>query len=632
MVLRRYVRLQREAIEDDGKITMRISTDDPVDFGGYREILEHGDGAVDISAARSLLINHNPDQIAGPLDEVSFDGRGADAKARINPNARLQSGVKVLDAVRDGSLVGISVGYTYDRKGAEYDEDTRTLRVKNWRLLEVSLTPIPADPAASVRSLPDEYHTKPARPAAQEKGARAMEPEQKPTEPGKDLAAIETAKREAADAAKREAKEVVLFARGYGIEADAVIGKSMAEAKDYVLDAVRAKLANPTPANPVNESRVVADAGDKILAEAAATLYRKAGVKAEGEDAALIQKHGARGQNLRVLLTDMARADGLRSYTDLDLASWAGGFVDLRSHGRRDAPNKTTAGFSTLLANVANKAVVGGMNGYNQATWQAWCTQRNVADFKQVTNAGIASGLLVKTPEGEAFPELLQKDGGYNSQLGLYGATVSLSFQALVNDDLNGFMGELRRAGFIAAETIDKRVYTVLLGATWTHDTTTSGALGTAGNIDKARAALKTKLSPAGTRMGVVGRYLLHDPALAQAAQIATGAIYAPGATVVPTTLSRAIMPIETHWIGDSTISGGGTNTTWYMTGSPEAVDTVLVNFLDGLGMAPMIQPYDAGATASEKWKILVPFEATAATHTDSAGNARVTGAQKVTA
>ena len=635
-IYRRHARMEASS-DDDGTIRMRISTDEPCDMGGWREVLSHEEGAVDTSAARSLLINHDSNQIAGPIRSLTFEGKTADAEAKVNKKATLQSGVNVLEAVRDGSLAGVSIGYTYDRTGAEIDEDTRTVTVKRWRLLEVSLTPIPADAAAGVRSLPDflSVPNQPARPAAQEKGARAMEPEQKPTEPGKDLAAIETAKREAIASAKAEAKEVVQFARSYGIEADAVIGMSMVEAKDHVLAAVRSKLQNAAPApesTPVG-TRVTADAGDRLLAEATVALHRKAGIELGKCEHALVDKHEVEGVNIRTLLVDMARADGIRGASDLDLAAWAAGFIDIRSHGRRDAPNKITAGFSNILANVANKAVLAGLNGYNSATWQLWCTQRNVRDFKQVTNAGLSSGRLIKTPEAEAFPELLQKDGGYNSQLGLYGATVSLSFQALVNDDLGAFMTELRRAGLIAAETIDREAYSKLINATWTHDTSTSAALTTAANLDKGRAALRGKLSPAGSKMGIIARFLLHAPGLAVAAQQATGAIYAHGQTTAPSLLSRTITPVESHWIGDTSLkSGGNVTTDYYLTGDGQMVDTVLVNFLEGLGMAPIIQPYDAGAAAAEKWKIMIPFEATAATHTDSAGDARLSGMQKSTA
>jgi phage head maturation protease len=610
-VFKRFARM--DAAPQDGVLRMSASSDAPVSWGDWSEVLAHESDSVDSSAARALLINHDPNRIAGTIESFGTNGRTSEASAKLMDGAKMESGVSVSDAVASGALRGISVAYSYDRANTVWNSEKRTLTVKKWRLLEISLTPIPADPSAAVRSFPFEKEV----------------PMTEPSHGAQPDAALATAAREAAI---KEAREVVTFARSFGIDADAVIGKSMTEVKDMALDHARAQLAKnaSTPAHQVTE--VTADAGDKMRAAAVSALYRKAPfMKPEGEDAELLKRFGNHSVSLRYLLHDIAKADGFQVRNELDLASYAQGVIDLRTHGRRDAPNKVTAQFSNILANVANKAVLAGLNSYNQATWNIWCTQRNVSDFKAVSNVGLSSGLLIKTAEGLAFPELNQADGGYNSQLGLYGATVSLSFQALVNDDMGAFMNELRRVGLIAGETIDRRVYTVLLGATWTNDTSTGSTLGTPANLDKPRSALRSKLNPAGVKMGTVARYLLHDTANAVNAQVATGAIYGPGQTTAPSLGSRSIVPVESHWIGDTSILGGALTTDYYVTGDGGMVDTVLVNFLEGLGMSPMIQPYDAGASASEKWKIMVPFEATIATHTDSAGTARVTGIQKAT-
>jgi hypothetical protein len=213
----------------------------------------------------------------------------------------------------------------------------------------------------------------------------------------------------------------------------------------------------------------------------------------------------------------------------------------------------------------------------------------------------------------------------------MYGATVSLTFQALVNDELGLFMDDLKRAGYIAAETIDYQVYKKLLNGTWTYDVSTSAGLSTPANLDKTRAALRVKKNLAGMPAGQIGRFLLHDPANAVAANVATGQIYGPGQTTAPSTGSRQIQTVESQWIGDTGLLGGALTTDYYLTGDPNAVDTVLVNFLEGVGQSPIIMPFDGGATACERWKIMLPFEATLATHSDGT-NTRVSGIQKATA
>jgi hypothetical protein len=431
---------------------------------------------------------------------------------------------------------------------------------------------------------------------------------------------------------RAEAKQIAGMCRSVGLNADDFVGMTLAEAQGAMLRAVAERnAAQSAPAKPITPSITVVEHGeDKLLRACKASLARMAKVELDANDPAAKSVSTLNG---RGMITALLRADGQDpdSMSNLDIAMIAAPMLDIRSHGRRDAPNKITAQFSSILANVANKAVLNGLNGFNASTWQMWATQRPVANFLQVTNAGLSSGRLTLTPEGEAFPELLQKDGGYNSTLGLYGATVSLSYQTLINDQLGAFMGELRRIGAIAMFTIDRVVYSALLNATWTQDVSTSSGLSTATNLDKPRAALTKKPSTVNEKMGLKAQYLLHAPTNAVAAQQATGAIYAPGQTTVPSQNARSIIPIESHWIDDTALLGGALATDYYLTAHPDLVDTVLVNTLEGLGLAPVIQPADAGSVAGEKWKIFVPAAATVATHSDGT-NTRVSGMQKATA
>lgn len=378
------------------------------------------------------------------------------------------------------------------------------------------------------------------------------------------------------------------------------------------------------------------DEGDKFLRHAEFSFRHMAGLSCDQTEADRERfRECSRPMNGRSLVRNMARMNGVPDadyVSDVELAARFAGQIDLRTFGRRDAANQITASFGNVLANTSNLAIAAGLDDYDQQSWDIWATQRNVTNFKQVTNAGLAAGRLTETPENEAFPELTQADGGYNSTLGVYGATISLTFQMIVNDELGVFMQRLRRIGFVAGETVDRQVYSTLLNASWGNDTTSSADLATKENLDKTRADLREKLSPAGERMGIVARYLLHDPAEAINAQAATGELTAGGETSVASRQSRQIQTVESHWIGDTSLESGAGSDDYYLTGNPRGVDTVLVNFLEGVGFSPIVMPYDPGAVAAEKWKIMLPFTATAATHTDGDGNTRVTGIQKGTA
>lgn len=663
-------------LSDTGEIEMEISSDDPIDMGGWREVLSHAAGAVDTSTCTALLVNHDINQIAGPVRNVRLaDGRGR-CSAAIAESARLASGMTVREAVQCQALRGVSIGYTYDhRRDCDIDEDQRLVTVRRWRLLEVSLTPTPADPSAGVRTFPTRSTTLfPESPMkmtiAQLRSlitlfaALAVQITER-AEQGqthdevKAWAEAETQRARAAvqppapvpapiapaadpiTAARAEAQAIARLARSVGLPADDYVGQPLPAAQAAMLQAVAQRSAAQAPATGPQPSgdgtgiRVVADAGDKLRVATRNTLHAMARLPlSDSERAESSRLHvGIAPVSIPHLIRSVALAEGhdAASWSDLDLAAFASRLIDLRSHGRRDAANNVSAQFSTLLANASNRAIQAGLNGYNYATWNLWCTQRMVSNFKAVTNAGLQAGMLTKTGENLALPELTLKDGGYNSTLGLYGATISLTFQALVNDELGQFMDTLRRIGAIAAQTIDRQAYYALLTATWTNDTG-AAPLSTLSNLDIPRQGLMAKLGPAGQKLGIKARYVLHDPKYAVPVQQATGAIYGPGQTTAPSNASRQIIPVESHWIADTTLLAGALYTDYYLAGDPNLVDTVLVNFLQGLGMSPMVMPFDAGAVVSEKWKVFIPFEATVATHTDSAANARISGIQKATA
>lgn len=630
------VLIRTRQIEDapasDGMLSMVTSTDAPIEWmgmdGAWREILDHSDGAVDSTGLRALLVNHDPNQIAGKVESFSTGNGTGQARCAMLPDARLASGVSVIEAVKSGALRGVSIGYSYRACDTTWDDKSRTLRVNRWTVHEVTLTPIPADTSAGVRSRELPGFLRETNKTTTSKESTMSEPVTPPA-PVVDQAKI-----------REEVATIAKQAEGLGLRSSDYVGKSLADARDAMLADVAKRNAGSNPQTPVVPSTTVtSDGADKLFGAIRHSLYQMGHVKPDADELAE-DKHLARAKregsfiNFKQALRQVARAQGLpaEDWSDLQVATWGASQFDMRTHGVRDAANKISAGFSTLLANVATKTVLAGLSSYDAATWQIWCTQKTVPNFLAVTNAGLSTGRLTLIPEGEAAPEITQKDGGYNASLGLYGATISLTMQTIINDQLGEFMRSLRQIGVVAMRTIDRQAYSALLNATWTNDTTTSVTLGTATNLDKVRKDLAGKLNPAGEKMGISPRYLLHDPALTNSAQVATGAIYAPGQTTVPTLQNRSIIPIESAWIGDTSLLAGVLTTTYFLTGNPEIYDTILIQLLEGVGLSPIIKPFDAGATPGERWLILLPFSATAATHTDSAGNARVHGIQKATA
>jgi hypothetical protein len=580
-------------LADDGSLEILASTDEPCDMGGWTETLVHDADAVDTSACRALLVNHNPGMIGGTLADLSAGEGRMVCKAKLLPGARLESGVTVADAVKAGALRGVSIGYTYNRADCLVDEQARSVRVLKWRALEVSLTPIPADAAAGVRSFPAPTRA----PAAHQTEEQTM------TDPVTKPQATPVAENvEAARAAAfAEQGQIAKLARSHDLSPEDYVGQPLAKAIDQMLvDKAKRSATEPTQTQVV----VTRDAGDKAHDVATASLLDLHGIR--GKDDKLVE----RGYGILEIARRHAIRMGLAGAADWCKADVASYILGKPCPGSRNAPNVTQAFFSTyVLANAMDKAVLNGFANFgSQTTWRKWCSRKTVSSFKQFTVGGLDMGNLESVAEGQALPELVKSDGGYNGTLGLYGATVSLSYQALISDDLGEFMRLVERAGAIAERTIEELVYAAVSGGTWTNNTTASTALSTASNLDLVREGFESKSGPAGEKLGNVPRFLLVPSALRGYALAATK--QTQGATTV---VSNAdIEPIITPYLPTVTTKA---NSKYYLAGDPALVDTVTVAELQG-AESPQVMEYDAGAAAARSWKIIKPVVAVLATMT----------------
>lgn len=441
-------------------------------------------------------------------------------------------------------------------------------------------------------------------------------------QPDLDVAAIEKGAREAAEKKAREAaeareaeiKDIIERAKNYGLDAGDYITMSRAEAVEKMADAL-AERAKPTePKDPVTE--VTRDAGDKFIERAAAGLCN--------------EENGIALSSLAIARRCAEMSDSsARDWSDDEVANFT--LRTLSFNGQR-AANKSTSSFSVLLGNTSNKQLISGFDSY-EAVYKMFCTIKQAKDFNTHNHVGVASGRLVETAENVAYPELDQAEGSYSSALAMFGATQSITYQALINDELGDIMAKFFKTGFIAAQTIDYQAFYALLNGTYTNDVTTGAALGTAGNLDAVRADFKGKLSPAGIKMEINPKVLVVAPANLKAAQEATGNLYTQGNGgdgALNSNAGRSYTVVDSTFVGDTSLKAGALTTDYYLCADPRIVDTVTVEFLRGV-MAPQIIPFDAGATDAVKYKIRLPLKATLATHTDSDGNSRVSGVQKAT-
>ena len=133
--------IELRAAEADGDlIPCVLSTEQPVDRGGYDEVLSHQSGDIDLSRAPiPLIVQHDHTQLnVGVVEQVRIEGGKLKGLARFGTSTRAR---EILADVKAGIIRSLSVGYLLLEK---LSETGRTIRF-SWMPYEVSAVSVPAD-------------------------------------------------------------------------------------------------------------------------------------------------------------------------------------------------------------------------------------------------------------------------------------------------------------------------------------------------------------------------------------------------------------------------------------------------------------------------------------------------------
>ena len=621
-MFKRFVQFRAEKPADGGLTKLRIlaSTDDPVDMGGWRESLSHAEGAIDCRTAAALLINHDPNRIAGVLRNCSPNGKQMEIEAELDSTARMESGMTVARAVEIGALRSASVGYSYDRKDCKFDEQTRTVTVGRWRLLELSLTPTPADASAGIRSIPHDLDKE---------------------LPMADPVAPVIPQADPAPAIMAEQRQVAELARSLKLDAAEFVGKSLAVAKDAMLAEV-AKRGVEQHTEPAHAVTITVEDTDKHV-DAFHDAYA-----ARVFGTAPKSGNPYAGKRLRQMASRFARFAGIKTddWSDKDEAHFALGEVS-QVRGFRDAANVIQSNFPNFVfLNAITKIVAKGFEsapkGLTSASGAPIYETQMVPDFKSYTVGGMGVGNLIETAENTAFPELTKTEGAYSNTAKMWGGTLSMTLQAMISDDTGQFDRALRQAGPIAQKTIDRRLVQKFLrgiattdASTWTSNTTSgcSPVWTTADTLAAARAkiglantALQNKLGLDGNPTGNMARFLLAGPT--SGGYLAGLLNVAPGQSVMNAVAGQYELVIS-PWLEATAITGYST-TTYYAVADPALATGLILSKITGYENV-QVQEYDAGAVGARKYKMWIPFESDLFWAANSAGTSTIYAAQQAT-
>ncbi|MCD8204712.1 MAG: HK97 family phage prohead protease [Coprobacillus sp.] len=137
---------------------LSFSSEEPYDRGWCIEILDHAEGAVDLSRLNDIgvvLYNHDRDKVVGRINRAWIENDRGMAEITFDND---EVSDVIYQKVLSGTLKGVSVGYQINSieevAAGKTSTDGRFTGpcdiARSWEPLEISIVSIPADPTVGV--------------------------------------------------------------------------------------------------------------------------------------------------------------------------------------------------------------------------------------------------------------------------------------------------------------------------------------------------------------------------------------------------------------------------------------------------------------------------------------------------
>ena len=265
---------------------------------------------------------------------------------------------------------------------------------------------------------------------------------------------------------------------------------------------------------------------------------------------------------------------------------------------RSDPAYHTTGSFANLLLDASNKTLLA---GYEEApyTWNLWARQAgSVDDFKNINRIRFSeSPDLEHVPENTEYKEGVMTDSKESYRVEKFGKMFSVTWETVVNDDLDAISRVPAMHGNAARRTQNKKVYEVLtsnptmgdgvalFGAHSSGSNTTGAAA--APSVVTLNAAFLAMRKQTGLNsdaiLNVVPRYLIVPVAYeATALELVNSISYnAANNNEGVKNIYGVGGPRNVTVIGEPVLDAASA-VVWYMAADPGQIDTVEVSFLSG--------------------------------------------------
>lgn len=384
-------------------------------------------------------------------------------------------------------------------------------------------------------------------------------------------------------------------------ETNEIVAKSttLDGAKDSLIDALAARQEGNLPAPQGGRIEFGADARDKFYAGVTNAFLAREGV--EAVDAA----NEFNGLKPMDLVREIVARQGLKVGRDPMRMVAA-----VITHSSGD--------FSNITYNIAFKAM---LKGYEETpeTFEVWTSTGSLPDFKTARRVDLnALPSLPTIGEQQEYQYLSTGDRGEAYSIATAGGLITISRQAIINDDLDAFGRLPRKLGRAAKRTIGNDVYGVLTNNPVMGD---SNALFHAAHANLfsggATALSATSLQAGDLAMGlqkdrsqskvVLGlspKYLIVPRALKY-----TAAQVVRSASAIGQANPAVINPVQNvveDIVAEARLDAAST-TAWYLAADQAMTDTVEVLYLNGV-KEPVIEEFAQPTVDGMGFKVRIDY------------------------
>lgn len=590
----------------------------------YNEVLDMDGANLTRAAANGLpvLDNHNTwgsvaDAVVGRAYNIQRDSVGYTAEVRFSEDEDTD---KLFLKVKEGIITDISFGYSVNKieRGEKPAEGLRTYLVTDWTATEISFVTIPADHDAYVL----ERGFNPIDALFEEKSkvvnlklnmeiekmrgilaARGVQISPEASDDQVRAAYEEVTKKpevtpepkENGDATDKNAErmsQMMTLAREHGKTIDDVEawfkgGKSVEEIRTLLLGEYKDSF---TGSSARSEQPEGASKAESYLAARIAESLDLSHVLTDVE-----RSHKRSYSSLMDVCAEVVRSSGndLSGLRDSEIAKLAIGDKDtVRSYERNKSRKFITTSDFPSLFKVAIDRVLMAAYEYKKPTFEPFIIRGKVPSIgvkHPRYSVSSLDGKLLKIEEHGEYVAAKFKDSHESIQVDKYGRSFNISWEAIINDDMDAIARVIRSFALLASELESELVYTnILLGNpvmsdgnqlfSVAHGNTNTGVALSSTSIKAAISLMRKQTDMAGRPINVEPRYLIVGPDNEWVAKEITSAAYTPNTqnNIAPKEITNLQVIVEPLITG----------TQWFLAASKDQLPCIE---LDSLASEPAI-------------------------------------------